>query len=386
MGEPLSRFCVAGAGHGGTALAAYLSLRGFPVTLYNRSAEKLGPIQASGGIELLAPDLPDFPHGFARIERTTADMGEALADAEVIMVAVPANGHRYIAEQCAQHLRDGQLVVLNPGRTGGALEFQHTLEECSCQADALVAEAQTFIYASRLLNPGQVRIFRVKNNIPVAALPAYRTPEAVTRIRAAFPQFVPGDNVIKTSMDNIGAVFHPSVTVLNAARIESTHGEFDYYVEGITPSVAQFLEAIDAERVAVAEAMGFHAMTARQWLYFAYDAAGRTLHDAITANPGYAGIRAPRSLNHRYIWEDVPMSLVPIASLGDMLGVPTASIRAIIHIASILADTDYWAEGRTAERLGLAGLSLRQIRMLVVGGEVAEEEPVSAGGPDKKAG
>jgi opine dehydrogenase len=378
MSEQRPKFCVVGAGHGGTALAAYLSLTGFPVTLYNRSPEKLAPIQVSGGVELLAPTLPHFPHGFARLERATADMGEALTDAEIVMVAVPATGHRFIAEQCAAHLRDGQLVILNPGRTGGALEFQHTLEERGCQADALVAEAQTFIYASRLLNPGQVQVFRVKNNIPVAALPAYRTPEAVSRVRAAFPQFVPGDNVIKTSMDNIGAIFHPAVAVLNAARIESTRGDFEYYLEGITPSVAEFLEAIDAERVAVAEAMGFLAMTAREWLYFAYDAAGRTLYDAIMANPGYAGIKAPRSLNHRYLWEDVPMSLVPIASLGEMLDVPTPSIRAIIHIACILTGTDYWAEGRTVERLGLAGLSLRQIRMLVVGAKVEEEEPVSA--------
>jgi opine dehydrogenase len=367
MSEPQPRFCIVGAGHGGSALAAHLSLMGFPVTLYNRSPEKLAAIQASGGIELLAPTLPDFPHGFARIERTSADMGEALTDAEIVMVAVPATGHRYIAEQCAPHLRDGQLVVLNPGRTGGALEFQHTLEEHGCQADALVAEAQTFIYASRLLNPGQVQVFRVKNNIPVAALPAYRTPEAVSKIRVAFPQFVPGDNVIKTSMDNIGAVFHPAVTVLNAARIESTHGEFEYYLEGITPSVAEFLEDIDAERVAVSEAMGF-----------AYDAAGRTLYQAIMANPGYAGIKAPRSLNHRYLWEDVPMSLVPIASLGQAMGVQTPSIGTIIHIASKLTGTDYWAEGRTAERLGLAGLSLREIRMLVVGGKADQAETVSA--------
>jgi len=69
---------------------------------------------------------------------------------------------------------------------------------------------------------------------------------------------------MKTSLDNIGAIFHPAVTVLNAGRIESTNGDFDYYTEGITPSVAMILEKIDQERVCVAEGLGFRAMSARR--------------------------------------------------------------------------------------------------------------------------
>jgi opine dehydrogenase len=367
-------FCILGAGHGGTAMAAHLSLMGFPVRLYNRSPERIMPIQLQGSIELIAPDLGDVPEGFAAVQLATTDAEEAVTGADILMVCTPANAHRFLAERCARHLTDGQVVVLNPGRTGGALEFAHVLRQSGLKADVVVAEAQTFIYAARMMNPAQVRIFRVKNSIPVAALPAYRTPEVVRRLRVAFPQFVPGDNVMKTSMDNIGAIFHPAVTVLNSARIESTRGDFEYYLEGITPSVARVLERVDAERVAVGEAMGFQCLTARQWLYMAYDAAGSTLYDAINANPGYAGIKAPRTLDTRYLSEDVPMSLVPIASLGELLGVPTEAIRHIIGLASLLHQRDYWAEGRTVERLGLAGMSVKEIRRFVLEGEGAALE------------
>jgi len=363
-------FCVLGAGHGGTAMAAHLRLMGFEVRLYNRSEERIAPIRAAGGIELLTPGLEDMPHGFARLEVVTSNIAEAMEGADVLMVVVPAYGHAFMAEQMAPHLKDGQIVVLNPGRTGGALEVRKILKEKGVRADVLVAEAQTFLYAARLMNPAQVRIFRVKYAIPVAALPAYRTPEVVRALRVAFPQFVPGDNVIKTGMENIGAIFHPAVTVLNAARIESTRGDFDYYIEGITPSVAKVLEAMDRERVGVAEALGFRVLTAREWLYIAYHAAGRNLYEAIQANLGYQGIRAPSMLDHRYITEDVPMSLVPIASLGDMLGAPTPTIKSIIHLASVLHGRDFWAEGRTVERLGLAGLDVKQIRRLVLEGEI----------------
>jgi opine dehydrogenase len=364
------KFAVLGAGHGGTAMAAHLAIRGFNVRLYNRSEERIAPIRAQGGIQLLGPGVRDEEQGFARIDHVTTDICEAVDGVDLVMVVIPANGHAFIAEKCAPYLQENQIVVLHPGRTGGALEFRHVFQTCGGNPKVIVAEAQTLIYACRCNNPGQVTIYGIKNSVPVAAIPAHRTPEVVRRLRVAYPQFVPGDNVMKTSLDNIGAVFHPAITVLNAARIESTHGEFDYYTEGVTPAVARVLEAIDNERVAVAEALGFHAMTAREWLYVAYDAVGPDLYTAMMANSGYAGIRAPLTIYNRYITEDVPMSLVPIASLGQMLGVPTPTICEIIHLASLMHACDYWKEGRTVERLGLSGLTLEQIRHLVLEGHV----------------
>jgi opine dehydrogenase len=290
------------------------------------------------------------------------------------MVVVPATGHRFIAEQIAPHLKDGQIIVLNPGRTGGALEVLRTIRDCGCRANIVVAEAQTFLYASRAMNPAQTKIFRIKNSIPVAALPAHRTPEVVNALRTAFPQFVPGDNVMKTSLDNIGAIFHPAVTVLNAARIESTNGDFDYYTEGITPAVAMILEAMDRERVQVAEALGFRAMSAREWLYIAYDAAGRTLYEAMRANRGYDGIKAPKTVYHRYISEDIPMSLVPISSLGSLIGVPTPTIDSIILLGSTLHEVDYRQIGRKVESLGLAGKTLKQIHRFILDGDDDRED------------
>jgi opine dehydrogenase len=371
------KFAVLGAGHGGTAMAGHLSLMGFDVSLYNRNPERLKPIAAAGGIELVTDCAELIPHGFAPLKVITSDAGEAIKGRDILMVVVPADAHSFVAEQIAPHLVDGQIVVLNPGRTCGALEVLTVVRKMGCRADVIIAEAQTFLYASRAMNPAQTKIFRIKNSIPVSALPAHRTPEVVKALRHAFPQFVPGDNVMKTSLDNIGAIFHPAVTVLNAGRIESTNGDFDYYTEGITPSVALILEAMDKERVNVAEGLGFRAMSAREWLYVAYDAAGRTLHEAMRANRGYDGIKAPKTVYHRYISEDIPMSLVPLASLGRLVGVETPTIDAIILLGSALHEVDYWERGRTVEKLGLAGLDLKQIRRLILEGPPESDSEVS---------
>lgn len=354
-------------------MAGHLALAGFDVSLYNRGKDRILAIQASGGIEILA-DNDKYPQGFAPLEVVTNDMKTAIEGRRILMVVVPAFGHRYIAEQLAPHLVDGQIVVLNPGRTGGALEVLSVIRSLGCRADVTICESQTLLYASRSVNPAQTRIFGIKNSVPVASIPAHRTPEVVKLIRTALPQFVPGDNVMKTSLDNIGAIFHPAVTVLNAARIESTHGDFDYYTEGITQSVSLILEKIDEERIQVAESMGFRAMTAREWLYVAYDAAGRTLFEAMRNNHGYEGIKAPKTIFTRYLSEDIPMSLVPIASLGRLGGVPTPAIDSIILLGSILHQTDYLAEGRTVEKMGLAGMTLKQIRRYTLEGALEPEE------------
>ena len=223
------------------------------------------------------------------------------------------------------------------------------------------------------MNPGSVQVFSIKNAVPVAALPAYLTPDVLALTRKTLPYFVAGDNVLKTSMDNIGSIFHPALTLLNAAWIEDTHGDFEYYLEGASPSVTLILEAMDKERIAVGEALGIGCHSAREWLYLAYGATGDNLYEAIQSNPGYSGIRAPNRLEHRYITEDVPMSLVPIASIGEHLGVKVPTLKSIIHLTSLLHERDYWAEGRTVEKLGLAGMNVAQIRRAIVEGFTAEK-------------
>jgi opine dehydrogenase len=108
-------------------------------------------------------------------------------------------------------------------------------------------------------------------------------------------------------------------------------------------------------------------MSARHWLYRAYNAAGENMFQAIRANVGYKGIKAPSHLRMRYLNEDVPMSLVPMASVGRRFGIETPAIDAVIQMASTLNETDYWAHGRTVERLGISDLSVKELRLLAIG-------------------
>ncbi len=356
-------FTIIGAGNGGKAMAAHLALMDQKVTLFNRTMAHIEVIARRGGIDLESPS--GGPRGFGALQQVTDDPKKALSKAEVIMVVVPSSGHRNIARLIAPHLKNGQIIILHPGRTCGCIEFQTALKDCGCQAKIILAEAETFIYASRSEGPSQARIFRIKEAVPLAALPATKTPLVLEAIQHVYPQFIDGINVLQTGLNNMGAVFHPALTILNAGRIESTHGDFEFYIDGVTPSVARLLEVIDRERVTVASSLGIRARTAMEWLQMAYNVRGDTLYEAIQNQSGYYGINAPSTLKHRYISEDVPMSLVPIAALGDHYGVSVNGIKAVIRLGCILHGTDYWRTGRTLDKLGIKNLSVSELTRYV---------------------
>jgi opine dehydrogenase len=320
-------------------------------------------IKKMGGIHLESTE--GGPRGFGRLANVTSDMAEAVKDADMIMVVVPSSAHADVARLMAPHLKDGQTVVLHPGRTCGAIEFAKVLRDVHCCVDVTVAETETFIYASRSDGPAQARIFRIKEAVPLAALPANRTQKVLEMICQAYPEFIDGGNVLQTGLNNMGAIFHPALTLLNCGWIEATHGDYQFYIDGVTPSVAKVLEELDRERVTVAASLGLRARTGLEWLKLAYDTTGNDLCEAIHNQPGYYGIKAPPTLNHRYIFEDVPMSLVPIASLGMRYGVSVPGMEAIVRLGSIIHATDYWRRGRTIDKLGINNLSVGELTKYV---------------------
>jgi len=360
------RYTVIGAGNGGKAMAAHLALMGFEVTLYNRTAENIAAIKVRGGITLESQE-PAGPRGFGQLACVTSDMQVAIENCDIAMVVTPAYAHYNIAREAAPYLQTGQIVVLNPGRTLGAIEFNRVIDENGCANGVTIAETQTFIYASRSDGPTQARIFRIKDAVPLAALPATETLMVLDKLAPAYPQFIDGGDVLQTGINNIGAIFHPTISIFNAGWIEATNGDFQFYLDGVTPTVAHLMEVMDRERVTVASSIGVRAVSAREWLKIAYNADGDNLYEAIHNQLGYRGINAPPTLSHRYLTEDIPMSLVPIASLGNHYGVSVRGIESIIRLACIAHETDYWRRGRTLERLGIKHLSVSELTRYVTG-------------------
>ena len=366
------RYCVVGAGAGGLATAAHLSRLGMPPLLLNRNPERIEPIRRQGGIW-----VEGVWEGWVPVAEATCDPA-CVGEADVIVVATPATAHREVAAALAPHLQTRHVVVLHPGRTLGTLEFWRELWARGVRVRA-VGEADTLLYTARCPQPGRVRVLGLKRRLRLAALPAWQT-RVVVEAFARLGPAEPAASILETGLSNIGAMVHPAPMVLNAGRIEAGQ-PFEYYREGMTAAVVSAILGLDRERLAVARAWGLRVTPVQRWLRASYDvpASARTLGELFAANPAYVGVMAPTTLVHRYLLEDVPTGLVPLAELGRLVGLRTPLMNATIDMASRLTGMDLRRLGRTLRQLGLEGLDAVGLRRLaLVGPEVGLQEPARA--------
>ena len=353
---------VLGGGSGGHAMAADLALRGFDVKFYevHEFEEDFAPVIRSGGIEITGVGRT----GVAKLKKATTDIKEAVKGADVINVVTPAFAHETFYTRLAPHLEDGQIVVTHNG-CFGSLQLSNILKGMKIDKDIMIGETSILVYACKKIAPGKVNMGGIKSMVSFATLPASDTSKALKVINALFPQFIPATNVLETSLENLNFVLHPPVMLLNAGRIEDTAGNFLFYINGVTPSISRVAEEFDNERIVVEKALGLKPTSTKEWLTKMYGSKGKSLYEVIQDTKPYhdpIGGKAPSSFAFRYITEDVPYGLVPIASLGNLLNVPTPTAKALIHIASVINQTDYWREGLTVEKMGLAGKTAKQIK------------------------
>jgi len=362
-GAGKTKVTVLGAGHGGSAMAGHLTLLGFDVTVFSIYGRELEPIEAKGGVELIGEEV----RGNAKYARVCRSIDEAVAGADLIMIAAPAIAHRVYATLLAPILRDGQIVCLNPGRTGGALEFAQVLTRFACRADIILGETQTFIYAAEQRGPGQVEILKEKFRMRASALPASTNDQFMNALRGLYPQIEPAENVLETSINNVGGVVHPTAMLLNTHLIEEVAGgntDLRFYKNQIGPTVANLvMERMDDEKCNLGRALGLREIwTVKEWYEQSYRVTGSDMWDAMQRNPYYEGFTAPpHILNYNHLVDEIPNTLVPVSELGRALGVDTQMTDVIIDLGCAMTQIDFRKHGRTLSVLGLDGMTRDEV-------------------------
>ena len=210
-----------------------------------------------------------------------------------------------------------------------------------------MAETQTIIYTCRRNDRNTVSIYALKEGVPLATADSSKAQQVINALPECIRgYFVAADSDVETSLGNVGMVLHCAPVLMNIGWIESKTVEFKYYYEGISPSIAKVLEKIDAERVAVANAMGAEMETLMGWLIRTYHTHGSNLFECLQNNESYRDIDAPVTIYHRYIEEDVPNGLVPLEAAGKKYGVETPTTSLIIDLANAVMQKDYRQTGR----------------------------------------
>ena len=361
----MSTCAIIGAGLGGCALLAHLALKGYTVRLHDLDDARLTAIRGRGGI-----DVEGLVRGFAAAELVTPELAPAVDGAAIIIVCTGSTKHAEVARLLAPLLTHGQTILLVQGGTGGSLVVRNELKRTGCRAEVDVGEMDNYPFSFQWPKPTAMHFTIRKEFLQIAALPAARGPAILATLKAAFPQAVAAPNTLYTGLMNANGILHVANMVANVGRLESAGNGYRFYAEGYTPSAIRVLQSVSDERLAVARALGVTLPGIHQWLLDTYKLGGETLAETfkrLTHAPTgpYQWTPTPKSMENKYVTEDVPCGLVPMAGLGDAAGVATPVIDGLIALSSSMLGRDLTQkDGRTLERLGLAGKSVEQIKQV----------------------
>jgi len=349
----MKTICVIGAGNGGSAIAGDMTLAGNSCRLFEFAeyGENLKPIIDRGGITVTGIART----GFARLALATFDLKEAVRGADIVMVTTQALAHERVARELVPCLAPGQAVILWPG-SGGSLAVRKAWDEAGMDMPVLLAEGVTFPYCCRRLEgPGTVNIHRIDGPaMLVAALPASDTPAIIRALDGTYAAMVkPAVSILEPALYNVNIIVHPVGALLNMGRIEYAKGEFWMYKEGLTPSVKKVINAMDAERSAVLRALGYKPYT--------YDEVFRDCFNMSVEQFAATSSKGPFSMKDRYVTEDIPMGASLTVSLARKAGVATPTYDTMIHLASVVNETDLYKGGRTLDNLGLGHLGIAEL-------------------------
>lgn len=353
------RIAILGGGNGAYAAAADLADQGHEVRLWRRDAKSLGPVAETGTITL----KDSKGRREVRLALASADIGAVVAGAELIVVPTPAFAQVDIARTTAPHLRDGQVVFLPPG-TFGSYVMARTIREAGCKAEVAFAETGTLPYLARKHGPAEIAVTTRATRLPTGVFPARLGPAAFDTLRQAYPAVEPIEDGLSGALMNAGPIIHPPLIIMNAGPIE--HFErWDIHKEGTQPSIRRVTTALDNERMAVREALGYGAphfpladhYESDRWMY------GNLAHDKLVESGDWHEHLELKT--HRYMREDVEYGLSFLVSVADWAGVPCPVARGLLAIGSAVVGQDFMRGPRTLGALGLDRLDRAGMKKLL---------------------
>ena len=360
------KIAVLGGGNGSFAAAGDFALAGHEVRLWRRDKDSVAAHRAAGS-RIVVKDH-NGRHD-VKLALVTTDIGEAIGDCELILCPAPAFAQPDIARLIAPHLRDGQVVFLPPA-TFGSMIFALAMREAGNHARVGFAETGTLPWLTRKHGPFEVAITIRAKRLPVGVFPLSRASRALEVIGRAFPGVIePCGDALSGALMNAGPIIHPPLIVMNAGPIEH-FDRWDIHKEGTQASIRRVTDALDAERIAVREALGYgaphfplahhYAREGDIWMY------GRGSHDRLTDSGDW---RERIILNeHRYMREDLRLGLSLLVSVAELANVATPLARAFLAIGGAICGEDFACGGRTLATLGLGDLNRAELQTLLIEG------------------
>ena len=346
------KIAVLGGGNGAYAAAADFAEQGHEVRMWRRNAGALSK-------RLTLKDAAG--ERAVTLAAASSDIGEALRGAELVFMPDPAFTQVDNAKRIAPHLTDGQVVFLAPG-TFGSYVMAKIVRDAGNRADVAFAETGTLPWLTRKHAPTTAAITARATRLPTGVFPKIKGDAAFATLRKAFKSIEPVEDALSGALMNAGPIIHPPLILMNAGPLEHFE-KWDIHKEGTQPSIRRVTDALDAERIAAREALGYKAphfpladhyrADGDEWMY------GRKVHKKLTDSNDWR--ERIVLTEHRYMREDVEYGLAFLVSVCERVGTPCPVARGLLALGSAVLGRDLRKEGRTLENLGLMQADLQAV-------------------------
>ncbi|MCW5669016.1 MAG: NAD/NADP octopine/nopaline dehydrogenase family protein [Hydrogenophaga sp.] len=327
------RIGIVGAGGIGLASAVWTAHRGHEVMLWSPRGEP----PAAGQVSLRATGQLETTVN-ARLATHAAELSEF---ADVLLIAVPLNGHRRVMDALLPHMRAGQLVIVS---SMGSLSALYLYEAALARGIPLsVASFGTTALTARRRSADTVHIMTRRTSLGVSCLPMSSQASALAVCEALFGEgFTADENALSTALTNINPVAHGPLALFNWTRIERAEAWPQYHF--MTPRVAAVIEQLDAERRCVAQAFGLQVRSIERHFAQSFNTESLRLADiAAELHDKRGGPPGPTDIRTRFLSEDIPYGLVFTIALSHVAQIPTPATEATAAMASLVAGEDFAA-------------------------------------------
>ena len=349
---------ILGGGHGAHSMAADLVSRGFAVNIYEMPEFKddlkqlfeTRTITCSGEIR-----------GRFEMAKVTSDIDDAIDGVRHILIVTPAFAHAGYAELLKGKVSGDQIILLYPGAFSAFL-FRDAFGADDCP---VIAEVNNLPYDARVTGDCQVTIHGY-NRVNIAFMPAGKGPALIDELRAIHPFERVYEDILEAGLSIVNPAVHSGPCLMSISAIENwPKRPFYLYEHGVTPATCRVNLEIDNERKAVGKKLGYHLTPTEDFSGMAEGYTWQDLYQAIHGNISLTPISGPHDIDNRYFTEDAPFGLVPWSHLGKMVGVETPVIDSVVTLYNVVHERNWWEEGRSAADLGLAGMSVDEIKEYV---------------------
>ena len=357
------KIAILGDGHGGHMMAADMALKGHTVNMYiYQEREEVRKLMDTKTIESCV-ELK----GFAKLNKVTTDIDEAIEGCRYICIVTPAFAHGYYAKLLKGRVKKDQIIVTFPGAFA-ALQLREAFGG-DMEDLPVFADANNLPYDARISGPAKVSLFG-RNDINIAYLPVSAGPALYDEMcEDLFPFKKIYNDVLECGLSIVNPAWHTGPCLFSVSAIERPTENFFVYEHGWTPSACKLNIVLNNERRAIGKVLGYNLRPMEDFSGMPEGFDWKQLYAAGHGSISLTPICGPNSIFDRYLTEDCPFGLVPWADIAKLLGVEMPITNGVIDIYNIIHETDWRATGLTNKDLGIEGMTKEQLVKYITTGE-----------------